>query len=116
MTEFILEKDQRLSQSMLWKLQRRFFEARGIDAWRKSIVPHYITSNMFIARAYSRIVSGFSRDCFAGRLLVNPNQPLYILELGAGSGRFAYHFLKNFLGSTERLAARRKLPLPLHNV
>ena len=99
----ILEGPQRLSHSILWKLQRRFFETQGIDAWRKSIVPHYITSNPFIARSYSRIVSGFFRDCLASNLISDPDQPVYIIELGAGSGRFSYHFLKSFLANAEFL-------------
>jgi|WetSurMetagenome_2_1015567.scaffolds.fasta_scaffold08538_3 hypothetical protein len=99
----ILEGPQRLSHSILWKLQRRFFETQGIDAWRKSIVPHYITSNPFIARSYSRIVSGFFRDCLASNLISDPDQPVYIIELGAGSGRFSYHFLKSFLAHAEFL-------------
>ena len=99
---FPLEEQQRLSRSILWEQQRRFFAAQGIDAWRKSIVPHYISSNTFIARSYSRVVSGFLRDCLAGGMITNPSQPIYIVELGAGSGRFACHFLNAFQDSAER--------------
>lgn len=101
----VLEQEQRLSQSILWQLQRNFFAQRGVEAWQKGIVPHYITSNPFIANAYARVVFGFLRDCQAVIASsaqttfapLDPNQPVYILELGAGSGRFAYHFLKKFL-------------------
>jgi tetratricopeptide (TPR) repeat protein len=93
----IFEQDQRLSHSMLWELQREFFARQGVEAWRQGTVPHYITSNPFIASAYARVVLGFLRDCQAGSPPLNPGQPVYIIELGAGSGRFAFHFLKKFL-------------------
>ena len=101
----ILEEGKPLSQSILWKLQRNFFEGQGIEAWRQGTVPHYITSNPFIANAYANVVFGFIRDCtgVAGDSAkdsftpLDPSQPIYIIELGSGSGRFAYHFLKKLL-------------------
>jgi tetratricopeptide (TPR) repeat protein len=102
---FVLEGYRPLSRSLLWQLQRRYFEQQGLEAWRQGTVPHYITSNPFIANAYSKVVFGFLRDCAtAAADPPNPafppldlSQPIYLLELGAGSGRFAYHFLKKFL-------------------
>jgi len=104
---YLLEEKQRFSKSLLWQLQRQFFEQQGIQAWRQGTVPHYITSNPHIANAYAQVVLGFLRDCYAisGRkgssasASINPKQPIYILELGSGSGRFAYHFLKKFHAS-----------------
>ncbi len=96
----VLEQNQRLSQSLLWKLQRNFYEQQGIHAWSRgqNSVPHYITCNPFIARAYSKVVFAFLRDCQnPATPLSDGNQPFYILELGSGSGRFAYLFLKSFL-------------------
>lgn len=89
----VLEDRQRLSASMLWRWQRQYFEAQSVEAWRQGIVPHYVTSNTFIAQAYARVVFGYLRD------LARDAQPplLQVLELGAGSGRFSYHFLKKFL-------------------
>jgi hypothetical protein len=100
-----LETRQRLSRSVLWKLQRNYFERRGIDAWSKGAVPHHITSSPFIADAYARVIFGFLRDCHAGAngdaspsTPLDYSQPVYIIELGSGPGRFAYLFLKKFLG------------------
>lgn len=96
----VLEEQVRLSRSILWQVQRKFFENQGIEAWRQGIVPHYITCNPRIANAYANVVYGFLRDCCASTdsttSLVDLGQPLYIIELGAGSGRFSYHFLKKF--------------------
>ncbi|MBR1218545.1 hypothetical protein JQ557_11130 [Bradyrhizobium sp. U87765 SZCCT0131] len=88
---FVLEKRARFSRSMIWQLQQRYFAERGIDAWRLGEVPHYVTSNPTIANAYAEIALAFWRD--RQRLAPQP-EPLTICELGAGSGRFAFHFLK----------------------
>ena len=51
-SRFPLEAACRLSRSVLWRLQRRFFEQRGIAAWSEGVVPHHVTSNPGLARAY----------------------------------------------------------------
>ncbi len=98
-----LENKQRFSKSLLWQIQRNFFEQQGIQAWQQGTVPHYITSNPHIANAYAQVVIGFLRDLYtvpkrktADTPALDPKQPVYIIELGSGSGRFAYHFLKKF--------------------
>ncbi|MEM9538863.1 MAG: SAM-dependent methyltransferase [Cyanobacteria bacterium P01_E01_bin.42] len=91
-----LETKQRLSQSLLWQLQRDFFQSEGIGAWNTGKVPHYATSNPYIARAYGKVATGFLRDY---RAEIDTSQPLYVIELGSGSGRFSYHFLKQFFES-----------------
>ncbi|HYO58349.1 tetratricopeptide repeat protein [Archangium sp.] len=109
---FVLERNQRLSRSLLWGCQRAFFERQGIEAWRQGLIPNFITSNPVIGRAYAQVVLGWMRDwCGAsrgesGRLSApDPGQPFYLIELGAGAGRFAFHFLESF----RRLHARSQL-------
>lgn len=99
----ILEEGKRLSESMLWALQRRFFEQAGMLAWADGIVPHYITSNPFIARAYAEVLLGVLRDVDVSG---NPAEPLYVVELGAGVGRFAFHLLRRLARSVEGRKAR----------
>lgn len=97
----IIEADKPLSQSLLWQIQRAYFLQNGMRAWQDDVVPSDISSNPVMARAYSQIVFGYLRDCFAaaqrGEFALDPNQPINIVELGAGSGRLAYHFLHTFL-------------------
>jgi hypothetical protein len=81
----ILQRGKRLSESLLWWLQRNFFKQRGPQAWAKGVVPYYITSNAWIADSYAKVVLGWLRDC-AGTL--DPDHPVTLLELGCGSGRF----------------------------
>ncbi len=92
-----LESNKRLSQSLLWQIERNYFDRQGIKAWNTGTVPHYVTSNPFLARAYAKVVFNYIRDCRDNAAnSLDPSQPIYILELGSGSGRFAYHFLKKF--------------------
>lgn len=95
-----LERRQRFSKSVLWKLQRNYYDRGGVDAWSRDGIPHIITSNPLIAEAYAKVVFGFLRDCHdAARAAapIDPGQPFYIVELGSGHGRFGYLFLKAFL-------------------
>jgi tetratricopeptide (TPR) repeat protein len=94
----------------MWAAQRRYYERAGIEAWRTATVPHHVTSNVALATAYARIVAGFLRDTDMGGSGRPPSpptgrprrsrdrpecaEPLYILELGAGAGRFAFLFLR----------------------
>ncbi|MDJ1184709.1 SAM-dependent methyltransferase [Roseofilum casamattae] len=88
-----LEFNRRLSQSLLWQLERNYFDRQGIRAWNTGAVPHYVTSNPTIAQAYAEVILAHLRDRFHDNSL-DPNHPLYILELGAGCGRFAFHCLR----------------------
>jgi len=35
-----LQTNRRLSMSLLWRLQRNYFERHGIEAWSSGAVPH----------------------------------------------------------------------------
>jgi tetratricopeptide (TPR) repeat protein len=89
----LLEESRPFADSRLWRLQSAYFAERGIEAWRNAEVPHYVTSNPTMANAYAEIVLGFWRD--RRRLeAVEAGGPMVVCELGGGSGRFAYHFLR----------------------
>jgi tetratricopeptide (TPR) repeat protein len=84
------------SSSILWKLQADYFQQKGIDAWRLKEVPSYITSNPTIANAYVQIVWNFRKDRI--QLSDSASVPaLTICELGAGSGEFAFHFIRKLI-------------------
>jgi tetratricopeptide (TPR) repeat protein len=94
----VLETDVPLSQSVIWRLQRDFYAQRGLKAWTEDLVPSYITNNPFISEIYARIVAGFIDDCMkpaqGESRLLSREHPLRILELGAGTGKFSYLFLR----------------------
>lgn len=85
----LLEENQRLSTSCLWQLQRGYFDRQGVHAFRTATVPHYVTNNPALATAYAQVVLGVLRD-----RRPSAAQPLTLVELGAGSGRFAFLFLQ----------------------
>lgn len=93
MTETILDQDKRLSQSLLWNLQNEAYRQFGIGAWSQKGVPSYITSNSYTAKCYAHVVLGYLRDGLAQNAF-DFNHPVYLFDLGAGTGRFAYLFLK----------------------
>ena len=96
---YTLEANKRLSQSKLWDLQRDYYDKVGVNAWRKRVVPHVITSNVFIADQYVRLVYAFLRDW---KDELDLDHPVYLIELGTGSGRFSYHFMRRWLARTEQ--------------
>jgi tetratricopeptide (TPR) repeat protein len=106
----VLETDLPLSQSLIWRLQRQFYAQRGLKAWTEDLVPSYITNNPFIAEIYAQIVAGFISDCMnlpqKGSRPLSPENPLRILELGAGTGKFSYLFLRKLTA----LLQARKIP------
>src|SRR5712675_3631425 len=89
----VLEKDVPLSQSVIWGLQRDFYAQRGLKAWNEDLVPSYITNNPFIAEIFAGIVAAFVQDCMSpspgNSPALSPQNPLRILELGAGTGKFS---------------------------
>src|SRR5690242_9370351 len=98
---FVLERQQRMSKSMVWRLQRRFFEEQGLSAWSTGTVPHYITNNPFIARRYAELLLGWLDDCAP----LDPREPVYLVELGAGAGRFAFHLVRALVALWRRSSA-----------
>ena len=97
---------------MIWRLQREFYAKRGLKAWNEDLVPSYITNNPFIAEIYAGIVAAFLQDCMspAQRSPISQENPLRILELGAGTGKFSYLLLRKLT------ALLRNNNVPLHLV
>ena len=91
-----------------------FYERKGPESWSQGIVPHFITSNAFIGRSYAKVLwivhckydvksffaiqvlHGFIKDCMSpgAKMSLDCNEPLYIIELGTGSGKFSFYMLK----------------------
>ena len=103
----VLEQATPFSQSLLWQWSQDFYLNLGIKAWEKSI-PHYITSNPFIANSYAEIILEFISEW----LVKNPNavqEPFYLLELGAGHGKFSFYLLKRLFDLRARWPEGLKL-------
>lgn len=85
-----LEQRYRFSEAPIWQAQRDYYEAKGMKAWNNDQVPQYITSNPMIAGAYAEMIFGFLQDRMNKG---HGSESVYIVELGAGAGRFAFHLL-----------------------
>ena len=94
-----MEAPTSLSRSRLWQLQRAYYERRATAAFAD--IPHQAVDNPFVAEAYARVVLGFLRDCARGGL--EASEPLYVVELGAGAGRFAHGFVRELGARIEAL-------------
>lgn len=92
----VLEQFTQCSKSHLWKLMMSYYDRKGPSAWSSCIVPNFITSNSFIANCYAKVLLGYISDCMqeTSSCRLDVNEPLYIVELGAGSGKLSYLLLK----------------------
>ncbi len=80
------------SESLIWQLNRDYYKEIGIDAWSSGIVPHHMTSNAMVGKTYAELILAFLKDLAAKG---QTKETVYMLELGAGHGRLAFHILKH---------------------
>ena len=101
-SRIILEDFTRFSKSMIWDLMMKFYDKNGISSWSNGIVPHFISSNPYIGHSYAKLISGYVIDlCNAQRSkhhdqndVLCYDEPLYIVEVGGGTGKLAFYILK----------------------
>lgn len=84
-----IEAETAYEQSLLWTLHRDYYQQAGLEAFLKQEVPYNISSNPCLA---SQAVQLLLASLPAQQAAQLPNR-ISILELGAGSGIFAYNFL-----------------------
>ena len=96
---YVVEDRVDFSRSLLWRLQRHYYAGSGIAGWRDGVLPYYVTSNPTIANAYAEIVLGLWRDTTGAE---QGQEPLYVVELGAGPGLFAFYFLRRLVELCEQ--------------
>lgn len=100
---YLIQSYTRLSESKLWPIQQNYFLHRGIDVFKKE-VPFYISSNTYIAQHYAYLLFQFITEWRAQ----HPERldlTFFILELGAGTGKFSFYFLKAFQRLIEQHAS-----------
>lgn len=89
----LIEGSTRLLDSKLWELQRRYFTTMGIKAWEDD-VPFYVSNNAFIGHQYAELIYECIKDLKNNNKL---GKTVTILELGCGTGKFGYYFIKSIL-------------------
>lgn len=102
---FEIEPIKPFSESLIWQLNRDFYQERGLTAWSENIVPHHMTSNSMVGKTYAELIFAFLKDLASKGKTA---ETVYILELGAGHGRLAFHILKHLEKLT--LSINTKIP------
>lgn len=100
----LLEQDVSLSRSIIWERQAHYFDAEGAGAFRPGAVPSYVTNHPQWARTAADLAVAFLCDAIAANA-VDVTAPFYMIDAGAGSGRFAY----GFVGHLAEALARKGL-------
>ena len=81
----------RFSQASLWQYQLQYYREAGVDVWRSGTVPSLISNNAAMARIWADTICAWLHD---HEETLDLNEPLYVIELGAGAGRLAFLILK----------------------
>ncbi len=81
------------SQSEIWRLQNAYYQKQGPAVWQQNQLPHYIANTPSLVKAYADILVHFVMDGLQNGA-IDSELPIYVLELGAGSGRFAIQLLR----------------------
>lgn len=84
-----IEENKRLSDSIIWKMVQQFYDRASLTAWNE--VPFYPTSSTYIAETYAELILAFLRDYYRH---LQFDDPLYIVEMGAGTGCFSFYLLR----------------------
>ncbi len=88
---FEIQSKTPFAESIIWQLNRDFYQEQGIKAWSEGIVPHQMTSNSQVGKTYAELIFALLKDLAdKGNLEI-----VYLVELGAGHGRLAFHILKH---------------------
>ena len=97
-------EEKRLSQSTIWELQRQYYLQQGNHILLQECEEQSSRQARSNASHYAQLIFSCLRDYCAinGRhkstyQVIDPSQKIYLVELGAGSGQFAYHILKYLL-------------------
>src|SRR5262249_39997941 len=88
MTPRLKESPVRLSDSVLWRLQEELYLKRGVEIWRER--PSFVTGSTWQSEIAHGLFFSFLLDL---EKHLDKSKPLYVIELGAGSGCFAHRFL-----------------------
>ena len=90
------------SETGVWQGLKDFYCEEGVGAWEYK-VPFYITSNPYIAASYASSIASFI-DEHKVKDGYQSSEPFYILELGAGTGKFSFYMIKKLKELQEKQA------------
>lgn len=89
---YSIEKKTPFSKSLVWQINKDFYQQNGIAAWSEDIVPHQITNSSLAANTYAELIYAFLKDLESND---KTDSIVYILELGSGHGRLCFNILSH---------------------
>lgn len=113
---FVIEKKAPLHTSTLWNMQTRYYDEKNISAWSEPApIPSFLSSNAYIAQHYAKAILSGVRDMWNRSITTldpfqayhyfregqNMDEPLYVVEVGAGHGKLSYLICKWLLSMRE---------------
>ena len=93
------------SKSLIWQINKDFYQENGIAAWSDNIVPHMITNSSMTATAYAELIYALLEDIDINE---STDKVVYILELGAGHGRLCFNILEHLEKLMEANECKKK--------
>lgn len=66
----VLDDEKPLQDSIIWELQKSYYDNINIKCWSDGIVPNFVTSNCYIAHQYARGILTFIRSYYARYYLI----------------------------------------------
>lgn len=84
-----------LSKSALWSKMQEYYNNIGPEAWQDELIPLQISSNKNLAFAYASIIVAQINDWYNNNPRTDMEEPFYIVEIGAGHGKFGFYVLKH---------------------
>ena len=101
----------RLSHSALWRLNHSYYSSYGHLPFANGTVPHFITSNAYTAHHTAQVILAHLL-AHPPQQLPAPQQPLYIVEAGAGHARHTFLTLQALSALVSDTAASSTARLP----
>lgn len=107
----IAEPWTRYEDSIQWRIHHAYYQQRGAGAWLEHEIPYQSTSNIAAVKRHVRMFTALiaeraaSPDSPTGD---DGTSPLWVLEVGAGSGHFAANFLRALHVHAPAVAARTR--------
>lgn len=98
----------KVSESHIWTLMSNYYHANGVNSWAGYQVPYFITSNAVMGKTYANLLNNFIKD-YTNKNEIADNEKIYIVELGSGSGKFAFNMLKEIVRLMESYPILNKI-------
>ena len=106
----VIESGETLANCVIWQMIADHYRESGQTAWLETAdpTPYYPTSNAFIAEMTADLVVAFLRDTAP---TLDRAEPVYIVEMAAGTGAFAWFFVRALQDKVARFASLATLDL-----